>query len=84
VHALVALMELQASRFGARTQRDGTPVLLANQDRPRWDRAQIARGSAALAKADALGRGRTAYALQAAIDGEADADFGVVAGIGAD
>ena len=67
VHALVALMELQASRFGARTQRDGTPVLLADQDRSRWDRAQIARGSAALAKSDALGRGRTAYALQAAI-----------------
>ena len=67
VHALVALMELQASRFGARTQRDGTPVLLADQDRSRWDRAQIARGSAALAKADSLGRGRTAYALQAAI-----------------
>ena len=67
VHALVALMELQASRFGARTQRDGTPILLADQDRSRWDRAQIARGSAALAKADSLGRGRTAYALQAAI-----------------
>jgi len=66
-HALVALMELQASRFGARTQRDGTPVLLADQDRSRWDRAQIARGSAALARADALGRGRAAYALQAAI-----------------
>jgi RNA polymerase sigma factor (sigma-70 family) len=67
VHALVALMELQASRFGARTQRDGTAVLLADQDRSRWDRAQIARGSAALAKADSFGRGRTAYALQAAI-----------------
>ncbi|CAN5373542.1 sigma-70 family RNA polymerase sigma factor [soil metagenome] len=66
-HALVALMELQASRFAARTQRDGTPVLLADQDRSRWDRAQIARGSAALAKADSLGRGRTAYGLQAAI-----------------
>jgi RNA polymerase sigma factor (sigma-70 family) len=67
VHALVALMELQASRFGARTLRDGTPVLLADQDRSLWDRAQIARGSAALARADALGRGRAAYALQAAI-----------------
>ena len=66
-HALVALMELQASRFGARTERDGTPILLADQDRTRWDRAQIARGSAALQRADALGRGRGAYALQAAI-----------------
>ena len=67
VHALVSLMELQASRFGARTERDGTPILLADQDRTKWDRAQIARGSAALRRADALGRGRGAYALQAAI-----------------
>jgi RNA polymerase sigma factor (sigma-70 family) len=66
-HALVALMELQASRFGARTLRDGTPVLLADQDRSRWDHAQIRRGSAALARADALGKGRGPYALQAAI-----------------
>lgn len=67
VHALVALMEFQASRFGARTTPDGTPVLLEDQDRTRWDRAQIVRGSAALARADALGRGRGPYALQAAI-----------------
>lgn len=67
VHGLVALMELQASRFGARTKPDGTPILLADQDRARWDRAQIHRGSAALARADALGRGRGPYALQAAI-----------------
>ncbi len=66
-HALVALMELQASRFGARTRPDGTPVLLADQDRTRWDRAQIGRGRAALARADRLGRGRGTYALQAAI-----------------
>ena len=67
VHALVALMELQASRFGARVRQDGTPILLADQDRGRWDRAQIGRGRAALARADALGRGRGSYALQAAI-----------------
>lgn len=66
-HGLVALMELQASRFAARTHPDGTPVLLADQDRSRWDRAQIARGRAALARADALGRGRGPYGLQAAI-----------------
>jgi RNA polymerase sigma factor (sigma-70 family) len=66
-HALVALMEFQASRFGAREQPDGTPVLLADQDRTRWDRAQIGRGRAALARADALGSGRANYALQAAI-----------------
>lgn len=67
VHALVALMEFQASRFAARTRADGTPVLLADQDRTRWDRAQIGRGRAALARADGLGRGRGSYALQAAI-----------------
>ncbi|MEC5185035.1 putative RNA polymerase sigma factor [Cryobacterium sp. MP_3.1] len=66
-HALVALMELQASRFGARVRADGTPILLADQDRRRWDHGQIARGQAALARADALGRGRGSYALQAAI-----------------
>jgi len=67
VHALVGLMELQASRFAARVGPDGTPVLLADQDRARWDRAAIARGRAALARADALGGGRGSYALQAAI-----------------
>jgi predicted RNA polymerase sigma factor len=66
-HGLVALMELQASRFAARTRPDGTPILLADQDRTRWDRARIGRGRAALARADALGRGRGPYALQAAI-----------------
>ncbi len=67
VHGLVALMELQASRFVARVGPDGAPLLLADQDRRRWDHAQIGRGRAALARADALGRGRGAYALQAAI-----------------
>ncbi len=67
VHGLVALMELQASRFGARVGQDGSAVLLADQDRSRWDRAQIACGTAALRRADAIGRGRGPYALQAAI-----------------
>ena len=67
VNALVALMELQAARFGARTRADGTPVLLTEQDRTLWDRSQIARGRAALWRADSLGRGRGPYALQAAI-----------------
>lgn len=67
VFALVALMEFQSSRFASRTDAAGQPVLLADQDRVRWDHAQIRRGSAALATSDALGRGRGAYALQAAI-----------------
>lgn len=67
VHGLVALMEFQASRFSARIAPDGSPVLLADQDRTRWDRAQILRGSGALERADAAGHGRGPYALQAAI-----------------
>lgn len=66
-HGLVALMEFQASRFAARTAADGSPVLLGDQDRTRWDRGQITRGTRALARADAVGRGRGNYALQAAI-----------------
>ncbi len=66
-HGLVALMELQASRFAARVAADGTPVLLADQDRRRWDHAQIRRGRAALARVDEIGRGRGSYALQASI-----------------
>jgi len=67
VHSLTALMELTAARFPARVDAHGDPVLLADQDRRRWDRERIARGRAALARADALGRGRGPYGLQAAI-----------------
>lgn len=65
--SLVALMEFQASRFAARVARDGTPIPLDEQDRSRWDRAQIERGRIALARADRIGRGRGSYGLQAAI-----------------
>ncbi len=64
---LVALMEIQSSRFAARIDASGSPVLLADQDRTRWDRAAIGRGRTALARADRLGRGRGPYGLQAAI-----------------
>ncbi len=67
VHSLLALMELTAARFAARVDAHGDPVLLADQDRRRWDRGRISRGRAALARADALGRGRGSYGLQAAI-----------------
>jgi len=66
-HGLVALMELQASRVGARTDPAGEPVLLADQDRRRWDRLLIRRGLASLARAEALGGAAGPYALQAAI-----------------
>ena len=67
VHGLVALMELQASRTAARVGPSGEPVLLLDQERSRWDRLLIARGLAALAKAERLGGERGPYALQAAI-----------------
>lgn len=67
VHGLVALMEFQASRFAARVTSTGDPILLGDQDRSRWDQAQIQRGRAALRRADALGRGRASYSLQAGI-----------------
>jgi RNA polymerase sigma factor (sigma-70 family) len=71
VHGLVALMEFQSSRFAARTGADGQPVLLEDQDRTRWDRAQIRRGVDALHRAaDTLQRkgiGWGPYALQAAL-----------------
>jgi RNA polymerase sigma factor (sigma-70 family) len=67
VHGLLALLELTAARFPARTGADGRPVLLEHQDRRRWDRAAIRRGRAALARAGRTGRGLGAYGLQAAI-----------------
>jgi predicted RNA polymerase sigma factor len=50
-HGLVALMELQASRVSARTDPAGGPILLADQDRRRWDRLLIRHGLQALARA---------------------------------
>lgn len=70
VQGLVALMELQASRFAARVGPDGGAVLLENQDRRRWDRSQIMRGRDRLARADAASPRRGVYTIQAAIAAE--------------
>ena len=67
VHGLVSLMEIQASRLKARIAADGEPILLLDQNRARWDRLLIRRGLAALAKAEAIGRERGPYTIQAAI-----------------
>jgi RNA polymerase sigma factor (sigma-70 family) len=69
VHGLVALTELQASRFRARTGPSGEPVLLQDQDRSRWDRTLIAHGLAELARAVKLRGPLGPYTLQAAIAG---------------
>src|SRR5256885_2656949 len=67
VHGLVALMEIQASRLGARIGPSGEPVLLLDQDRARWDRLLIPRGLAAVDRAESFGGALGPYALQAAI-----------------
>jgi predicted RNA polymerase sigma factor len=67
VHGLVALMELQASRLGARVGRHGEHVLLLDQDRSRWNRLLIGRGLAALETAERLSGALGPYTLQAEI-----------------
>ncbi|MEQ1771600.1 MAG: RNA polymerase sigma factor [Devosia sp.] len=67
VHGLVALMEIQASRAGARTASDGSPILLLEQDRSRWNRILVNRGLSALAETERLEGRFGFYALQAAI-----------------
>ena len=67
VHGLVALMELQASRVGARTGPAGEPVLLTDQDRGRWDRLLIRHGLRALDRARSLGGPPGPYEVQAEI-----------------
>jgi RNA polymerase sigma-70 factor (ECF subfamily) len=67
VHGLVALMEIQASRFAARTDQHGEPVLLLDQNRARWDQLLIRRGLAALERAQAIGNEPGPHVLQAAI-----------------
>ena len=67
IHALLALMELNASRSAVRRGVNGEAVLLPDQDRSLWDRTQIQRGLAALDQAQRLGGSAEPYALQAAI-----------------
>jgi RNA polymerase sigma factor (sigma-70 family) len=67
VHGLAALMEIQASRLGARVGPGGEPILLLDQDRARWDQLLIGRGLAALDRAERLGGALGPYTLQAAI-----------------
>jgi RNA polymerase sigma-70 factor (ECF subfamily) len=82
VLGLLALMLLHDSRRAARL-RDGELVLLADQDRELWDRAQIRAGRAALERARAL-RGVGAYVLQATIaslHAEAHSDWAQIAAL---
>ena len=67
IHGLVALMEIQASRSGARTSASGEPILLLDQNRARWNQLLIHRGLTALERAEKLGGAHGPYVLQAAI-----------------
>lgn len=67
VHGLVALMEIQMSRFNARIGPDGEPILLMEQNRASWDHLLIRRGLTALKRAEQCGTVLGPYALQAAI-----------------
>jgi RNA polymerase sigma factor (sigma-70 family) len=66
VLGLSALLELQISRQAARCGADGSPVLLEDQDRSRWDRVRIERARRRLDLARAAGDPGP-YQLQAAI-----------------
>jgi len=84
---LLALMLLHESRRDTRTSPEGDLVLLADQDRSRWDRARIAEGSALVQRALASRRFGP-YTLQAAIaavHAEApaaeDTDWGQIVGL---
>ena len=92
VHGLTALLEIQSSRVAARATAQGSVVLLADQDRGRWNQLLIRRGFSALAKADAAAKARGEppgpYALQAAIAASharaltaRDTDWNTIAGL---
>lgn len=71
--ALLGLLLVQDARRPARIDDDGALVVLADQDRARWDRDRIAEGLACLDRAHATGPGtaaEAAYLLQAAIAAE--------------
>ena len=67
VMGLLALMLLIESRRAARTTADGAMVLLADQDRSRWDRALIAQGQALVRRCLAVNRPGP-YQIQAAVN----------------
>jgi RNA polymerase sigma factor (sigma-70 family) len=69
VHALLALMEFQTSRFASRVGPTGDAIPLTEQDRSKWDHTAITRGVECLARVHELGGELGLYALQASIAG---------------
>ncbi|MNZ69791.1 hypothetical protein D3C78_881040 [compost metagenome] len=66
-HGLVALMEIQSSRFRARVSTSGEPILLMDQNRALWDHLLIRRGLTAIERAERLDRVFGPYLIQASI-----------------
>jgi len=67
IHGLVALMEIQSSRFRARVSPSGDSILLMDQNRALWDHLLIRRGLAAIERAERLGKAFGPYLIQASI-----------------
>lgn len=67
VHGLIALMEIQASRFKARIGPSGEPILLQDQNRALWDSLLIHRGFSSLKRIEEIDGAYGQYSLQAAI-----------------
>ena len=67
IEGLLALLLLIDARRCTRIDSDGVPVLLEDQDRALWDRAQIAEGDALVQSS--LARSTTSFGVQAAIAG---------------
>lgn len=67
VHGLVALMEIQSSRFRARVSSSGEPILLMDQNRALWDHLLVRRGLTAIERAERLGKASGSYLIQASI-----------------
>jgi len=65
IEGLLGLMLLVDSRRATRVDAGGVPVLLEDQDRSRWDQAQIAEGEAFVRRS--LARDTTSFGVQAAI-----------------
>jgi predicted RNA polymerase sigma factor len=60
-------MEIQHSRSNARTDAEGNPILLLEQNRALWDQLMIRRGLEGIDRVNALGGAAGPYALQAQI-----------------
>lgn len=87
VRSLAALCLLTDSRRSARFSAAGTPILLPDQDRSKWDQDKVRRGMAQLLAANALARvgsyqlQATIAAIHSTVDDYADTDWRAIVGV---